>query len=51
MPGFNEKEFEAENDLRTMIEAKKIDGSPKRKKAALAMAKKKKAELNKIKGV
>ena len=38
-------QFEAEQDLRTMIESKKIDKSPKRKKAAMAEARKQKAAL------
>lgn len=48
MPKFNEKQFEAEQDLRTLIDAKKIEKDSKRKKAALAEGRKQKAALSAI---
>jgi len=48
MPTFSDKEFEAQNDLRTIIESKKIMKDSKRKKAAMAEAKKQKAALASI---
>jgi hypothetical protein len=41
-------QFEAENDLRTLIEAGKIRKSPKRMKAAKAEAKKQKEALKAV---
>lgn len=48
MPHKTEAEFQAEDDLRTIINSKKIMKDSKRKKAAMAMAKKQKAELESV---
>ncbi len=48
MPHTSDAEFSAQNDLRTIIESKKIMKDSKRKKAAMAMARKEKAALSEI---
>lgn len=50
MAHFDEKEFEAEDDLRTIRRAKEISGDPKRLKAANKIADKEIKALNEIKG-
>ncbi len=50
MPPFNEKEFEAEDDLRTIRRAKEISDDPKRLKAANNMADKEIKALSAVKG-
>ncbi len=49
MPHLGEDEdYKAESDLRTLVEAQKINGDKGRQKAALAMAKKQMAALKNV---
>ncbi len=43
----SDKEWEAENDLRTLIEAEKVKGDPKRLKAAMRKKREMKKDLEK----
>lgn len=46
----SEKEWEAQRDLQTLVEAEKIKLDPKRLKAAMAMKRKLKKALEEVEG-
>ena len=48
MPKFDEAQFDAENDVRSLIEAEEIRKDPKRMRRAIKEARKKRAALNKV---
>lgn len=45
-----DKRFQAEQDVRTLVDAEKIKKDPQRLKAARASAKEQRAALDKVKG-